>query len=69
VVDSPPEGALQPDGISFVGHAHHWLIGRQDGPASEGVCKWCGARRDFNNGYRYAAPAWAPASARTQRSD
>lgn len=29
--------------------AHHWSIGRPDGPVSSGVCKWCNARRDFSN--------------------
>lgn len=29
--------------------AHHWSIGRPDGPTSSGVCKWCNARRDFAN--------------------
>jgi len=36
----------------FPEHAHHWMIGDQDGPVSEGVCKFCGAGRDFNNGFR-----------------
>jgi hypothetical protein len=31
------------------GGAHHWLIPKPDGPVSEGVCKWCNARRDFTN--------------------
>lgn len=26
---------------------HHWLIEPPDGPTSEGVCKLCGARREF----------------------
>ena len=29
--------------------AHHWSIGRPEGPISRGVCKWCNARRDFAN--------------------
>jgi hypothetical protein len=33
------------------GLAHHWLIGRQDGPSSEGICKNCGASRPFVNAY------------------
>jgi len=28
-------------------HTHRWLVGKIDGPLSEGVCKGCGARRDF----------------------
>jgi hypothetical protein len=54
VVDSPAEGTLPSEEIAAAGHAHHWLIGGQDGPASEAVCKLCGAHRDFDNGYRYA---------------
>ena len=32
-------------------HAHHWMIARQNGPASEGTCKDCGETRDFVNGF------------------
>ena len=28
---------------------HHWLIEEAQGPTSRGVCKRCGARRDFLN--------------------
>lgn len=37
--------------------AHHWLIRTPDGPTSEGVCRWCGARRDFANqvSWRYGS--------------
>ena len=38
--------------LGFPEHAHHWMIGDQHGPVSEGVCKVCGAGRDFNNGFR-----------------
>ena len=31
------------------GHAHHWVIGEPEGPVSRGVCKTCGAARDFRN--------------------
>ena len=33
-------------------HTHSWLIGRPDGVLSEGVCRSCGARRDFVAGVR-----------------
>lgn len=36
---------------SLAEHAHHWMIGKQDGPTSEGACKECGARRDFSNSF------------------
>jgi len=28
---------------------HRWLIASPNGPTSEGVCRVCGARRDFRN--------------------
>ena len=28
---------------------HHWIIGLPDGPVSRGMCKKCGAEREFNN--------------------
>ena len=28
---------------------HYWLIDPPDGPISKGVCKICGAERDFTN--------------------
>jgi len=28
---------------------HHWMIESADGPVSTGVCKLCGARKDFRN--------------------
>jgi hypothetical protein len=28
---------------------HRWLIATPNGPTSEGVCRLCGARRDFRN--------------------
>ncbi|MBI1885251.1 MAG: hypothetical protein HYS09_02885 [Chloroflexi bacterium] len=33
--------------------AHHWLIENPNGETSIGVCKYCGASREFRN---YAAP-------------
>ncbi|HUF53204.1 MAG TPA: hypothetical protein VMR52_05450 [Dehalococcoidia bacterium] len=34
-------------------HAHHWLIKSQEGHSSEAICKQCGERRDFRNGYKW----------------
>ncbi len=31
------------------GHAHHWLIDEARGPVSRGVCKTCGAEKEFKN--------------------
>lgn len=28
---------------------HHWLIEPPSGPTSRGVCKLCGAEKEFNN--------------------
>jgi len=36
--------------------AHHWSIGRPEGPISRGVCKWCNARRDFANSQSERVP-------------
>jgi hypothetical protein len=49
---SPVEGP-DPDG----GHSHHWMIAKQDGPSSEGVCKACGEVREFQNGFRRSYPS------------
>ena len=29
--------------------SHHWVIESPNGPTSWGVCKYCGARKEFNN--------------------
>ena len=34
---------------------HHWLIDPPDGPVSKGVCKKCGAEKDFKN-YIFYSP-------------
>ncbi|MDE2765446.1 MAG: hypothetical protein OXI25_03320 [Chloroflexota bacterium] len=31
------------------GHGHHWLIESPNGPTSMGVCRICGAEREFKN--------------------
>lgn len=30
---------------------HYWLIESADGPISQGVCKFCGARKEFHNSW------------------
>jgi len=45
--------------------AHHWSIGRPDGPTSGGVCKWCNARRDFANEVRWRYSSQGQAFHRT----
>jgi hypothetical protein len=32
-----------------VDHAHHWILGEPGGPVTTGVCKRCGATREFRN--------------------
>jgi RNA recognition motif-containing protein len=49
VVGSRNEAAIPATSPGCSHNAHHWLIERPDGPTSSGVCKWCGARRDFPN--------------------
>jgi hypothetical protein len=29
--------------------SHHWIIESPNGPTSWGICKFCGARKEFNN--------------------
>ncbi len=29
--------------------SHHWLIETADGPTSLGICKYCGAKKEFSN--------------------
>lgn len=35
-------------------NAHHWLLGTPIGPTTEGICKWCAARRQFSNEFSYS---------------
>jgi hypothetical protein len=44
------EVGIQPDnGAGEVTCIHHWLIEPPNGPTSMGVCKRCGAMREFDN--------------------
>jgi hypothetical protein len=42
-----PQGSIAEDKCS-----HHWLIEPPKGPTSMGVCKLCGARKEFDNQLR-----------------
>lgn len=42
---SPSEAAIP----AAAGHAHHWVIEEAHGLESRGVCKYCGAVKDFRN--------------------
>lgn len=33
---------------------HHWIIETPDGPRSRGVCKYCGATKEFDNYWPYS---------------
>ena len=35
--------------LTNTAHAHRWRIEEADGPVSRGICKSCGAERDFKN--------------------
>lgn len=32
-----------------VDHAHHWVISSARGPTSDGVCRYCGTVKKFQN--------------------
>lgn len=32
---------------------HYWIIESAQGPTSRGVCKFCGAQREFHNSWPY----------------
>ena len=32
---------------------HYWMIESARGPVSKGVCKFCGAKREFHNSWPY----------------
>jgi RNA recognition motif-containing protein len=57
VVGSGSEAVIPDTSPGCSHNAHHWSIGRPDGPTSGGVCKWCNARRDFTNevSWRYSS--------------
>jgi len=37
------------DGVAQQVCHHHWIVEDADGPVSRGLCKLCGARKDFSN--------------------
>ena len=39
-----------------LGCSHHWMIGDPDGPMSAGICKHCGAQKEFMN--YFAGSSW-----------
>jgi hypothetical protein len=42
-ITATPAAPVQPD------HLHRWRIDEPNGPVSEGVCKVCGATKNFKN--------------------
>jgi len=36
---------------------HYWIIESPNGPTSRGVCKYCGAEKEFDNYSPY--PSWS----------
>jgi hypothetical protein len=56
---SAPVDSVVSNGDSGGGsHPHHWMIEGQNGPSSDAVCKECGERRNFLNGYKRGQPSW-----------
>ncbi len=37
---------------------HHWIIETATGPASKGVCCFCGEEREFNNSIGFQTSTW-----------
>ncbi|MBA7611276.1 hypothetical protein ES703_18496 [subsurface metagenome] len=35
---------------------HYWIVESPDGPTSRGVCKFCGAEKEFDN---YGPDSWS----------
>ncbi len=44
--------------------SHHWLIEPPKGPTSKGVCKLCGARKEFDNQLKARSPIAASSPSR-----
>ena len=44
--------------------SHHWLIEPPKGPTSTGVCKLCGARKEFDNQLKSRSPIAASSPSR-----
>ncbi len=38
--------------------AHHWIIETATGPVSKGMCRLCGAGREFKNSGGYMVTSW-----------
>jgi len=45
-VEAAPEAAVARDKCR-----HYWLIESPSGPTSRGVCKFCGAEKEFRNSF------------------
>lgn len=57
-MSEPPADDAPASGSAAAEHSHHWLIGNQDGPSSQAVCKECGERREFSNSFTRRKSAW-----------
>ena len=47
---------------------HHWLIDGPDGPTSWGLCKYCGAAKEFLNHFTLAQPDYRSDSEKDSKS-
>ena len=44
---------------------HHWVIDSPDGPTSTGICKYCGAAKEFDNYLPFSS--WDEETAKQKR--
>lgn len=51
--EAPREAPREP--LSESECKHYWLIEGAGGPTSRGVCKFCGAEKEFHNSWPYFA--------------
>lgn len=47
---------------------HYWIIDSPQGPTSRGVCKFCGAVKEFYNSWSASGGAWSRSSPDSQRT-
>ncbi len=45
---------VEMDSLELQGCHHHWMVEMVAGPTSMGICKFCGAEREFRNCFSYS---------------
>jgi len=66
-MSDPQRGVDPARELALDEHTHHWLIGNQDGPSSQAVCKECGERREFSNSFTRRKSSWITRSHSSQQ--